>query len=119
MSNPTRQCLECTKEIEWSGVGRPPGRCDDCKAYQKERAREAREAPEQPKAPRRAKRAVKVKVKSARRTARSESNGDGHHGGNGKGAVKRILADLRAELAQLEERQAHLQDAIAAMERLA
>jgi DNA-directed RNA polymerase subunit M/transcription elongation factor TFIIS len=53
---------------------------------------------------------TKVRITKAR--PRSE------HRSNGNGSVKSILASLRKELAQLQDRQANLEDAIAAMERL-
>jgi len=109
MSAMTRQCQECTREFEWSGIGRPPVRCNDCKSEEKERAAAKRSEPAAP-----AKKTRRVVMKKPRAARKPTENGT-----NGKGSIKRMLADLRHELEELQERESHLQEAIDAMERLA
>lgn len=121
MSNPTRQCEECATIFEWAGIGRPPSRCDNCKGYKAERrtAPAADEEKVTPAPKRRAQKAAKTprKKRTVRRAPASRASNN--RNGNGTGSTKRILAELRAELIQVQEREAHLQDAIEAMERLA
>lgn len=115
----SRMCEECARDFEYTpGIGRPPKRCPQCRGVSASTDDEA-PAPRAPRAdvekPAKKKRAEKKKARSARKAPR-ESHQNGKS--NGKGSLAKILIDLRAELTQLQEREAHLQDAIDAMKRL-